>query len=113
MTAAAPPSGQATITPYDLAAPDRLLYPHPHDRSMRHQDITVGAGKDTAAVEYMSWDRCRPGCASANGGHDPGYSVVLRVACDQLPHCAACECGSGHTVRLSAQDVLALRRLLP
>ena len=101
------------LVAYDLMPPPRLIFPgRPHDRAERHRNITVGDDDQSCTVECLSWDACRPGCASPVGAHDAGYTVAVRMECSDRPHCRACECDSGHTVRLSPGDVAAIVGML-
>jgi hypothetical protein len=93
------------LVPFDLQAPARLLVPHSHDRQSSSRSIELGS--EGATLEVLEWGSCRATC-KAPGSHEAGRRLILRIPCDALPHCNACECGSGHDVYLTSDQETAL-----
>lgn len=94
------------LVPWDLQPPARLLVPHQHTRrNMRTRTVKLGGDVDGATVEILTWDACLSGCAAPVSSHEAGRSVLMKVPCDSLPHCGACECGSEHTLYVTNHQV--------
>ena len=107
------PTAPAGLVPYDLVAPSRLLVPQSHKRrGLRQRSLKLGSEDDAATLEVTTWDACQAGCYSV-GSHEAGSSAVLRVPCENLPHCRYCECGSDHSIYLAAAKVAELKAILP
>lgn len=108
------PAVQWGLIPYDLHVPTQMLAPLPrHERrNVREHSAALGRDGDAAVLNVLAWDSCRAWC-KVPGGHDAGFVVTLRVPCDSLPHCNACECGSDHLIRLSAEQVAGVKAILP
>lgn len=107
-----PPYG---LQPFDLQVPWRLLYPgRPHDRKASTRTVELGSEGGKATLELLQWGHCRPGCTGMGGtAHEAGHRLILRVPCENMPHCHSCECGDGHNIYLTAEQETALKALLP
>lgn len=102
-------SGQHGLTPYGLQPPARLLMPGsgPAYHGLQTRIVTLGSGSDAATLEVRTWDKCS-GCSTHVLGHEAGRTVYLKVPCEALPHCSACECGSSHDFLLADEQVTEL-----
>jgi hypothetical protein len=105
------------LKPYDLEAAAAVLFGPAHDRSSSEKVLWLGSETETHRPEVVvrEWGKCRPGCPvkSPMANHEAGAVVTIRVPCDSLPHCHACECGTGHDVTLTADQVVNLKLTLP
>jgi hypothetical protein len=94
------------LRPYGLRPPARILVPayapfRGGEPEPLYDDTCASLG-DGARLRRRSWRAA---------GHQPQF--MLEVACDALPHCMACECGSQHEIWLDDTAVRALKSLLP
>lgn len=103
----------ASVAAYGLEPPARLLMPGfvPVCGDRRTQIVKLGNGSDAAELQVRTWGSC-PGCGAHPLGADAGRTVYLKVPCDALPHCTACECGNGHGILLADGQVAELRAAL-
>jgi hypothetical protein len=111
------PPGQMTahagaaygLRPYDLVAPTTVLVPAYHHAGQQHDTKTLilGQGDEAARFTRHDWAACGHRC------HDAETYVVLSVPCDNMPHCATCECGGGHEHRLSDAEIQQIKGFLP
>ena len=104
----------ASLVPYGLTPPERLLYPvWAHSRrGLTKRTIHLGDAEGSAKVTVTTWIGCEPFCTGTEP-HGAGSDVTFTVGCDALPHCGSCECGSDHRYRLTGEMIAALKESLP
>jgi hypothetical protein len=107
-----------TLVPYDLVATVAMFGPA-HNRSHSEARLYLGYVADESGARpeltVWSWTDCKQPCpvVSPVASHEAGAVVTITVPCDSLPHCHACECGSGHQITLLPDQVVNLKLMLP
>lgn len=108
-----------TLVPFDMAAAATAMFGPAHNRSHSEATLYLGyvAGESGARPELTvrSWSACKQACpvVSPMASHEAGSMVTITVPCDSLPHCHACECGTGHQISLLPDQVANLKLMLP
>ena len=95
------------LVPYDLTMPPSMGIYHTLTRKHDTTEVKVGGGEDAGTLVKTHWHACKDGCCKA------GDVYRIRVPCDRVPHCNACECSSEHVISLSETDLRAIKGLLP
>jgi hypothetical protein len=91
---------QQYLNPYDLQAPARLIYPgFKYGTKNRVTKLELGTVADRVELTRIRYE----------GGET---RWELKVPCDNIPHCSACECSSSHYVSITPEQVQQLKQFL-